>query len=99
MAENGEKRQRAFLNFQKQEDVKKVMKDLLLYNQEEEMRISRYIPKSCPLSGHMTPNILLTIHGRGITEFDMKKYFEKDFGPIIAGDWQSDKEVILQFQQ
>ncbi len=70
------------------------------------MKISRYIPKSCHLSGYMTSYIILTIYGteqengfkRELTEYDLKQYF-RDFGEIIACDWQSSYEVMLEFQK
>lgn len=98
VAENGQNRKQAFLNFRKANDVNEVMKDPLLISQEQEMPISRFLPKSCPFGGYMTTNLLLTIHGREVTEFDLKKYF-KNFDPIIACSWQNDYQVILQFGQ
>ena len=98
VAENGEERRQAFLNFQKKDDVERVMNDPLLFHQGQEIRISRYLPKGCPLAGYLTNNILLTIHGREIPEFDLKKYFEK-FGQIVDAQWQNDDQMILQFAE
>jgi len=73
---------------------------------EQELRISRYIPKNLPLTGHITSMLLIMIckteRGNGlekkVTEYDLKKYFEK-FGKIDYCEWESDEEVILKFHE
>ncbi len=70
------------------------------------MKISRYIPKNCPMSGHLTWTVSLKIDEteqenwfkKELTEFDIQKYFQK-FGQIIACEQYSSYEFILQFQR
>lgn len=103
---NGEERKKAFLNFTKEEQVNEMIKGGSLFFQGHEMRISRYLPKSYPLSGHITTNLRLIIDDTQhqsevrdkISEFDLKRYFQQ-FGEIVDCDWQSRKEVILQFRR
>ena len=102
----GEERKKAYLNFTKEEQVNEMIKDGSLFLQGHEMRISRYLPKSYPLSGYITTNLRLIIGDtqrqsevrEKVSEFDLKKYFEQ-FGEIVDCDWQNRNEVILQFRK
>ncbi len=103
---NGERRQAVYLNFRKIDSVDEFMKGGSLKYQGQEWKISRSTPKGCHLSGYISSTVLLTIYEteqqnglkKELTEYDFKKYFE-EFGEIIACDWRSDYEVILQFQE
>lgn len=94
------------MNFKRVESVDEFMKGGSLIHQGREMRVSRFIPKSCPLSGYITSSIILIIYEteqengfrKELEEYDLNKYFQR-FGQIIACDWQSSNEVNLQFQQ
>jgi hypothetical protein len=72
----------------------------------EELKISRYIPKSYPNFRYITHSLLVTIYKTEqnneytgeLTEFDLKEYFER-FGEIIGCNWKSKNEIILQFRK
>jgi hypothetical protein len=103
---NGERRQAVYLNFRKIESVDQFMKGGSLIYRGQELKISRNTPKGCHLSGYISSTVLLTIYEteqqnglkKELTEYDLKKYFE-EFGVIIACDWRSSYEVILQFRE
>jgi len=103
---DGEKRKKAYLNFKNEERVNELMKGGSLIHRGQEMKISRHTPKNCPLPGYITSTVLLKIYGteqengfgKELTEYDLKKYFQY-FGEIIACDWQSSYEVILEFRE
>jgi hypothetical protein len=103
---NGDKRQKAYLNFKNKERVDQLMKIGSLIHHGQEMKISRYIPKNCSMSGHLTSTVSLTVDEteeengfkKELTEFDLQKYFQK-FGQIIACERSSNYEFILQFQR
>ena len=104
---DGVKRKKAYLNYNNEERVNELLKNRPLKLSRQELRISRYIPKDCHMSGHITSTLSLMIHQTGkdngsekqITEYDLQKYFEK-FGQIIACEWQNnEKKAILQFQE
>ena len=95
---NRQQLKKAYLNFNNKETVDRLMKMGILKYHEHEMKISRYLPKGYALGGYITANILLTIHGGKIPEFDLKKYFEK-FGRIVDAKWHDDNEMILEFAE
>jgi hypothetical protein len=104
---NGERRQAVYLNFRTIASVDQFMKGGSLIYQGQELKISRYTPKGCHLSGYITSTVLLTIYEteqqnglkKELTEYDLKKYFQDRFGKIIACEWRSSNEVILQFRE
>ncbi|CAF3866485.1 unnamed protein product [Rotaria sordida] len=67
--------------------------------------ISRYNPKDIPLSGQMTPFLLIRKSEKynnkktlkDLIESDINKYFER-FGKIVHCQWNDDCEAILKFQ-
>ena len=107
IAVDGRNLKQAFLNFNNEESVNELIQGGSIIREGHEMRLSRYLPKSYPLANYFTTNILLTIDDvtkqmnksqRKIPEFDLRKHFDP-LGRIINCYWQSDNEVILQFEK
>lgn len=103
---NGQQQQKAYMNFGKEETVNELMKNRPIICNGQKLTVSRYNPKNCYLSGRITFALSVTINEtkqdngfkKELTEYDLNKYFEK-FGKIVHCTWESNEEVILQFEE